>query len=87
MLPVAIVAGCVFALWKAHRAGFLGKRLMGASFCLWAVFATSTIALYLKVSPMIQLPKPALALGVSMLLVPLATTATAPLALASHRHA
>jgi cell division protein FtsW (lipid II flippase) len=88
-LPVvrAIIAGCVFALRKALRAGFLGQRLFGGVCFLWLVYVSSTVALYLKASPAIAIPLPAVALGISLLLVPLVTTAIAPLALASHRHA
>jgi hypothetical protein len=44
------------------------------------------VALYGKVAEWVTIPAAGLALGIATLLVPLATTAIAPLALASHRH-
>ena len=85
-LSVATVAVCVIALRKALTAGYLGKRLFGYAFCLWVIYVSSAAALYIK-APAVTIPLPLIALGVSALLVPLASTAIAPLALASFRHA
>jgi hypothetical protein len=87
LVSVAIIGGCVFALRKALSAGYLGKRLFGCAFCLWVIYVSSTVALYLKLAPDIPIPLVVTVLGFSMLPVPLASTAIAPLALASHRHA
>ncbi len=85
-LSVAIVAVCVLAMRKALAAGYLGKRLFGYVFCLWVIYVSSAVALYIK-APAVTISLPLIALGVSTLLVPLASTAIAPLALASFRHA
>ena len=85
-LSVVIVVVCILAMRKALTAGYLGKRLFGYAFCLWVVYVSSVVALYMK-SPAVTIPLPFIALGVSILLVPLASTAAAPLALASFRHA
>ena len=87
LVAAAIFFGCVFALRKALGAGYLGKRLFGCAFCLWVFYVSSTVALYLKLAPGVPIPLVTSVLGVSMLAVPLASTAIAPLALASHRHA
>jgi cell division protein FtsW (lipid II flippase) len=85
-LSVVIVVVCILAMRKALTAGYLGKRLFGYAFCLWVVYVSSVVALYMK-APAVTIPLPFIALGVSSLLVPLASTAAAPLALASFRHA
>lgn len=86
LLAVAIVAVSFFALWKALAAGYLTKRFFGFAFGLWVIYILSSVALYTKTTSALSIPLPLLALGGAMLLVPLATTAAAPLALAAHRH-
>ena len=86
LIPIAIVCGCVVALRKALSAGLLGKRFFAGAFCLWVIYVASTIAVYIKLAPATSLPPVAILLVGSGLLVPLAATAFAPLALASHRH-
>jgi hypothetical protein len=87
LLPPVIVAACVRALQKALSAGFLSSRLFGYSFCLWLVYVVSTVVLYINAAPPTPLPFGAVLVGGSLLLVPLAAIAIAPLALAAHRHA
>ncbi|MDA1053073.1 MAG: hypothetical protein O3C40_21685 [Planctomycetota bacterium] len=84
VLTIAIVVGSYLAVRKALSSGFLGKRLFVCMFCLWVIYVSTTIAMFLKTAP--ALPLTVAALGVASLLVPLASTAIAPLALASHRH-
>jgi hypothetical protein len=86
LAAVAIVAGCIFALWRAFVAGSLGGRLFAGAFCLWGIYVVSAISLYLRLAVDQAIPLAALVLGAALLLLPLATTALAPLALASHRH-
>lgn len=87
LASLAIVVACVLALRKALLAGYLGKRLFAIAFCLWGVYVTSAVTLYINANTAWSIPLPALAVAVSLLVVPLAATAAAPLALASHRHA
>ena len=54
---------------------------------LWTIYVSSTLALYSRAEPAAPVPAVLIALAGALLLVPLATTAFAPLALAAHRHA
>lgn len=85
-LAVVIVAGCLITLRRASAAGLLGKWLFGSAFCLWIVYVVLMISLSLNVESADKFPLAAIVLGGSLLLVPLAATAAAPLALASYRH-
>lgn len=87
LIALAIVAACLVALYRAVTAGFLGGGFLSASLALWITYVTSTITLLAKVQPATPIPFVAILLGGALLLVPLATTAAAPLALAAHRHA
>jgi hypothetical protein len=86
-IAAAIVAGCLIALYKALRAGFLGKRFFAGALCLWIIYVSSTIALFSNARPPVPVPAVVTVLGAALLLVPLATAAFAPLTLAAHRHA
>jgi hypothetical protein len=90
VLAVAVVVVFVVSLRKAHAAGYLAKPFFVLTSCLWVVFVAVTIAVSYKVAPAISsqfaIPTPFLVAGFSLLLVPLASTVLAPLALASHRH-
>ena len=83
---VGIVVACILTLRRALVAGSLGKRMFGLTCCLWSVYVVSTVTLYLRSEQASMIPMPALAVAASLLIVPLASTACAPLALASHRH-
>lgn len=86
IVAVAIFFGCILALRKALISGYLGRHLFAGALCLWLVYISSSIGLYFRFVPGGAIHPAVLALGVSMLFVPLAATAAAPLALASHRH-
>lgn len=86
LLAAVIIAGCLVAIKRAVSARNVGKGLLLGALALWCVYAGSTIALYAKMSLPVQIPNAVLVLGVALLIVPLATTAFAPLAYASHRH-
>ena len=86
-IAVAVVAACFAALHKAVSAGFLGRRLLGAALILWMIYVSSAVTLFREAQPAASIPLVAIVLGGALLLVPLATTAVAPLALAAHRHA
>jgi hypothetical protein len=83
---LAIVTGCAFMLRKALVSGYLSGRVLGSASVLWIVYVVSIVTLYGKFAEHFPVPAAGLAFGAAMLLVPLATTAIAPLALASHRH-
>jgi hypothetical protein len=86
VLSVLIGLGCIFVLRKAITSGFLGRWVFGSTCVLWAIYVASNVTLYSKFTEQFPIPAAGVAFGASMLLVPLATTAIAPLALASHRH-
>ncbi len=86
VFSVAIAFGCIFVLRKSLASGYLGRRVFGSACLLWAIYVASIVTLYAKIDELFPIPAAALAFGAAMLLVPLATTAIAPLALASHRH-
>ena len=85
-IPIAIFVGCVVTLKKAFSAGFLTGRLFGSAFCLWMIYASSTVFILLDAELATPIPTAIVLLGSSLLLVPLAATAIAPLALDTHRH-
>ena len=85
-LTIAIIVGSAVTIRKALVSGFLGKRLFGWTLCLWAIYVSTTVAVFIKMAPDLSVPFTAIVLGFASLLIPLATTAIAPLALALHRH-
>jgi hypothetical protein len=86
-MSTALVTVCFVTLRTSLKWGCLGKRFLVAALCLWVPFVFVTIALYLKVVPnTVPVPLSAVALGLGIMTVPLASAAIAPLALASHRH-
>jgi FtsH-binding integral membrane protein len=86
IVAVAIVAVCFYAIWRAIRDRAVSKRALGCLGALWVVHLVTTVGLATKSPEFSAIPAPLLALVCAMLLVPLATTACAPLALASQRH-
>lgn len=86
VLAVVIVAACIYAIWRAVRDRAISKRALGCIAALWLVHVVTTVGLATKSPEISAVPGPLLALVCAMLLVPLATTACAPLALASQRH-
>lgn len=87
-LGLAIACLSVVAIQRAIRAGAVTLSLFAPISCLWLVYVGSVVALYRESKPNIQfeLPWTVLVLAFALLLVPLASFAIAPLALASHRH-
>jgi hypothetical protein len=85
-LTVAIIVGSVLAVRTALTSGFLGKRLFAWSLCLWAIYASTAVAMFIKLAPQLSVPFTLIVLGFASLLIPLASAAIAPLALALHRH-
>jgi hypothetical protein len=86
LVAAAIVIGSGLALRKALTSGYLGKQLLVWTLCLWAIYVSTAIAMFLKAPSGVTLPPVLIAIGAAGLLVPLASAAIAPLALASHRH-
>lgn len=87
VMSVAIVAMCLLGLRRAFEANLLGGRLFVLAFGLWVVYVASVTTVLWKANPAIALPTQAYVIAASTLLIPLASIAIAPLALASHRHA
>ncbi len=87
LLAAAILGGGLYIIWKAVSSGYLGSRLFGGACCLWLVYVSTTVAVYVEFVPLNLFPPVVIFLGMSSLLVPLAALALAPLALAAHRHA
>lgn len=85
ILAFGIVAGTFYVVWKALGSGFLSFRVFAIVIVVWLIYVMTTVTFARDLA--YRPPAPALALGVSSLLLPLAASAIAPLALASHRHA
>jgi hypothetical protein len=85
-LTIVIIVGSLLAVRKALGSGFLGKKLFGWSLCLWAIYVSTAVAMFIKLAPQFSIPFTLIALGFASLLIPLASAAIAPLALALHRH-
>lgn len=86
LVAAAMVIGSGLALRKALTSGYLGKQLFAWILCLWAIYVSTAIAMFLEAPSGVSIPPVLLAVGGASLLVPLASAAIGPLALASHRH-
>lgn len=86
LLAAGVTLACLFAMWKALRDRAISVQTMGWLIVLWSVYATATIALASKSPASDSLPAAATAIALATLLVPLAATACAPLALGAQRH-
>ncbi|MCA9143711.1 MAG: hypothetical protein H6823_14290 [Planctomycetaceae bacterium] len=86
LLAVVMVLGSGLALRKALVSRSLGKQLFVGMFCLWAIYVSTAIAMFFRAPSGASIPPVVIAIGAAGLLVPLASAAFAPLALASHRH-
>lgn len=80
----AILFLSVWAIRRALKSGFLGPRFFLIAFVAWAVYLASAGTFLMEIAPV--MPACVLALVLASLLIPLATTAMAPLALAAHRN-
>lgn len=86
VLPAAVIVGSLIALVLAIRAGYLGKLYFGMALGAWLVYVASTVGLLASSSPPQPIAFVAYLVGAALLIVPLASAAFAPLALAAHRH-
>ena len=79
---------CVASIRRSLKLGAMGRSYLIAFGVLWVVYALSAILLVGKVADQIPMaiPNAAIVLGASLLIVPLAATAVAPLAYATHRN-
>ena len=80
----AILVLCILALVRALQSGFLGMRFFYATLCVWTLYLVAASVAFSEIT--IRLPACVTALLIASALIPLATTAIAPLALAAHRH-
>ncbi len=86
MLPVAVIAASLAALVVAIRSGYLSKSYFDIVLGVWLIYVASTVWLLANSTPPLPIPFVAYFIGVASLVVPLASAAFAPLALAAHRH-
>lgn len=86
VVAIGVTTLCLAALFKAFRSCFLSLQLFSAVFALWLVYVGSVVYAYFKLAPD-STPLALVCLGAASLLIPLATTAFAPIAYAAHRHA
>ena len=88
LAPIVSVAICVYLLKRALTTGFLSKMVFLAVCVLWAIHVYTTVSLAVRFAPELpfEIPTIAYVSAAASLIVPLAATAAAPLALASHRH-
>ncbi len=79
---------CVASIRGSLKLGAMRRSYFIALGVLWAVYVLSAIVLFGKVAVHvpIAIPNAAIVLGASLLIVPLAATAVAPLAYATHRN-
>jgi hypothetical protein len=91
LLAVALPLLTVWALHRAASRRHITKQSVIVAFLLWLAFLASAAVLYLKIAPALipddfSIAVSAQALSVASLVIPLASVALAPLALACHRH-
>lgn len=88
VLAVCILSVCVLVIHRALRLAAVKTSTLTLASCFWLVYAGSVAMFYREWSSRmpIDLSLPVLSLCASVLLVPLASFAMAPLAFASHRH-
>ena len=89
LFPFVTVAICGLMLRESLGSHFAGKPYLIVTLSMWALLVCTTVSLAVKLLPAIptSIPLWAYMNSVTMLLVPLAATAFAPLTLAAHRHA
>lgn len=86
LLSAAIVLGSIWCVWKAIHRGTLTATYFLPAAALWCIYVTSMVIIFQKVTTTTVFTSELIALGLASLLIPLASIAIAPLALASHRH-
>ncbi|MEO8268896.1 MAG: hypothetical protein ABI557_04190 [Aureliella sp.] len=86
LLPMAVMVASMIALIVAIRAGYLGKLYFGIVLGVWLIYAASSVWLLANSPPSQSIPFVAYFIGLASLVLPLASAALAPLALAAHRH-
>ena len=83
---IGIALVCVWAIQKSLQSGFIGRHYFMIALTAWVVFAATIAGLYWQLPSTFEIPTVAIAVGIAGLLIPLASTAFAPLALAAHRN-
>ncbi|MEQ1829186.1 MAG: hypothetical protein ABL921_24700 [Pirellula sp.] len=79
---------CVASIWESLKLGAMRRSYFIAFGSLWAIYVISAVVLFSKVAAHIPIaiPTVAIVLLAALLMVPLAATAVAPLAYATHRN-
>lgn len=86
LMTSVLVALCLYAIFRALRDRAIGLRAFSCIGLFWMTYVGLTVTLALEAPQLADISMPlGIVLG-SLLLVPLAATACAPLALASQRH-
>lgn len=85
-VAVATAATSAFAVLFAWRTRSLTLGYLCVALWLWGPYVATAVAEFRVVESQVYLPGVVLALGVSLLLLPLAAFAVAPLAVSAHRH-
>jgi hypothetical protein len=88
LLAGLVLFVCVASIRRSLKLGAMRQSYFIAFGVLWAVYVLSVMVLFGKVTDHIPIaiPNAAIVLGASLLIVPLAATAVAPLAYATHRN-
>lgn len=86
LLAAVILAVSLYAIFKAVTSGCFSTRLFRGILIGWCIYVAVVVFAWSQTNPTVDIPSVVVVLGAVMLLVPLASAAMAPLALASHRH-
>lgn len=87
VVPLALISVSLLAIGVTIRAGYLSWWYFTTVLFFWLIYAISAVWLVSTATPPVPIPLWGYLFGVAFLLVPLASAAFAPLALATHRHA
>jgi hypothetical protein len=89
LIPMVLILCELVVLRIALKAGYLSKHYLAGITGLWGIYVATVIMLAVKalaLAPPIPVQPIAWLFGLAFLLIPLASAAAAPLALASFRH-
>ncbi len=89
LIPISLTLASLVAIRIAISSGVLSKQYFAGALCLWSVYLVSSLLTTIKIMATMSVNSVhpmAWLCGIAILLLPLAITATAPLALAAYRH-
>ncbi|MFK7817613.1 MAG: hypothetical protein AB8G99_02755 [Planctomycetaceae bacterium] len=85
-VAAAVAAASIYVIFRALSDGSIGPRVFTATLCLWIGSVVCCLAVASKAPPIDLVPTAVLTMAAAGLLVPLAATVTAPMALSAWRH-